>query len=192
MDSVEQSARERRSIWFKANCKDFGEKGARGRYSGKIKWRKNTHPLVKEFYRLLNQQKLLFTDVARPAGVARSQISNWRLGHAPPLPALIACLNAIGYDLKIVKIGDEAEAMAVSVDQVEALQNIGAPPGLTRSEKRIYAVLRDAKPRRISEQTIAERVGVAQSSVKVHLTHMRRKGVRIPPMANHGDGYTLE
>lgn len=85
-------------------CREISERGYRKRYEGKITVPERAHPLVKQFFRLMNKDGWLFTDVAKRSGLCRQSIAKFGIRErgAPKLDMLIAALNAIGYDLKIV------------------------------------------------------------------------------------------
>src|SRR3990167_6661618 len=61
------------------------------------------HPLARQFFRLLNVEGIALMDAAERAGVHRSTFTKWKCSHLPALDTLCAALNALGYDLRIVK-----------------------------------------------------------------------------------------
>lgn len=78
---------------------------ARGakRWAGKLKIPEHAHPLVRQLFELMNDQKIMIADVAEPSGISRNTISEWRYRRAPSVVSLEAVLNSFGYQLKIVK-----------------------------------------------------------------------------------------
>ena len=64
-------------------------------------------PIVREFGVLLRNRAQDLRAFAQQAGVPYNTTLNWRKGaRAPRLDLFIAALNALGYDLKIVRKGD--------------------------------------------------------------------------------------
>jgi transcriptional regulator with XRE-family HTH domain len=83
------------------------EKGrGANRWAGRLKIPKHAHPLVRELFKLLNDRELMINDVAKPSGIARNTISEWRYRRLPSVASLEAVLNAFGFELKIVKKED--------------------------------------------------------------------------------------
>ena len=60
-------------------------------------------PLVRRLFQLLNSQRTGLSEVDEKSGVNRRTISSWRYYTCPTLGNFKAALNAIGYDLVIVK-----------------------------------------------------------------------------------------
>jgi hypothetical protein len=68
----------------------------------------NHHPLLKEFFLLCDASPLTYAQLAKRAGVAESQIGKWRTrANHPRLPNFDAALQALGYQLQIIKIEKE-------------------------------------------------------------------------------------
>jgi hypothetical protein len=62
------------------------------------------HPLVREFFRLLNDEQAHVIDVCRRSGIQRGTISSWRVRSHPAVGNFQAALNSIGYELVIKPI----------------------------------------------------------------------------------------
>lgn len=71
------------------------------------------HPLVKEMYALMIKQRASAEDVCDRAGLGKKTIPNWRhTNFGPQLGNFEAALNALGYELKIVRKRDEERTAA--------------------------------------------------------------------------------
>ena len=84
----------------------FNENLDRGRgakrWAGKLPVPKHSPHLVRELFNIMNEHKLMITDVAADSGVSNRTISDWRYTRSPSLSAFEAVLNNMGYDLQIV------------------------------------------------------------------------------------------
>lgn len=63
----------------------------------------NTHPLVKHFFLLKEQHEVSTRDLERTSGVSKSTINEWQWRCSPQLVSFEAALNAMGYELRILK-----------------------------------------------------------------------------------------
>jgi hypothetical protein len=72
----------------------------RAKHSGEIK---AVDPLVREAIEILRRQPLKETDIALRAGIHVYAIRMWRLGHSPVVRNLLAVLDVLGYELRIVR-----------------------------------------------------------------------------------------
>lgn len=63
-------------------------------------------PLVRELMELLRTHPEPLSSLAEEAGVPVATVTGWRSGHNPRLDLFEHLLNALGYDLKIVRRGD--------------------------------------------------------------------------------------
>lgn len=77
------------------------------RFRGRSPIPKSAHPFVRRLVAEANQQKIFLYEVADRAGVTRQAISRWRYSVTPHLVSLIACLNAVGLDLAVVRHHEE-------------------------------------------------------------------------------------
>jgi len=74
----------------------------RGRRCGKLRIEGNMHPLVREFFELVNKDEFLTMKSLRDkSGLEIDTISQWRYQHSPQLVSFEAALNAAGYELCI-------------------------------------------------------------------------------------------
>jgi hypothetical protein len=80
---------------------------ASNRWRGKLPVPEKCHPLVREFFLLMNEQLATMKEVSDRAGISYQTISGWRIRRSPGLTVLIAALNVLGYGLQIVKLNDE-------------------------------------------------------------------------------------
>lgn len=79
----------------------------RGRRCVKLSVNGNMHPLVRQFYELVNEDSLLtFKVLSEKSGVQIDTMSQWRYQHSPALVTFEAALNAAGYELCIRKRRD--------------------------------------------------------------------------------------
>lgn len=60
-------------------------------------------PLIREFFGLLRAYNGRLVDFHVEAGISRDTVGAWRRGHSPSVSTLVAALNTLGYDLKIVR-----------------------------------------------------------------------------------------
>ena len=72
------------------------------------KWRKLTvpgaaHPLVRQLFMLMNDQQMGQLDLAERTGINKNTLKDWRVRTVPAVDNLEACLNVLGYQLKITK-----------------------------------------------------------------------------------------
>lgn len=72
------------------------------RWRGKLPIPPHAHPLVRQFFRELNEQKTTIREVAERASFRCGTISDWRYRREPTLSNFVAALNTIGLDLRIV------------------------------------------------------------------------------------------
>lgn len=61
------------------------------------------HPLVSEFFSIMNQEGVCVTKLADEAGLSRGTFYSWRRKSNPNIAVFSAALNAAGYKLEIVK-----------------------------------------------------------------------------------------
>lgn len=73
------------------------------RWLGRLPIPERAHPLVRRFYALINTEQATLTGLADRSGVPRQTISDWRYRRSPTVTGLEAALNALGYELRIVK-----------------------------------------------------------------------------------------
>ena len=73
------------------------------RWLGRLVVPKSGDPLVKEVFKLMNEQRRELLDVARRSGVSKSAISMWRYDRQPTVANLRAVVNTLGYDLVLKK-----------------------------------------------------------------------------------------
>jgi len=76
-------------------------KGGRGRWAGRLKIPAKAHPLVREMFELLNDQRMVISDIADKSGVRAGTISDWRYRRSPTVVTFEAALNALGFELVI-------------------------------------------------------------------------------------------
>lgn len=60
------------------------------------------HPLAKQLFDLMAEERICATDVAERAGLSLATLVKWKARHAPTVVALEAALNVVGYRLAIV------------------------------------------------------------------------------------------
>lgn len=71
------------------------------------KFSPHAHPFVEFIWRDIIDRKLSLTSVAQAAGIDRSTMHKWRNAHKGPyLLQLTEVLTVLGYELKIVKVGE--------------------------------------------------------------------------------------
>lgn len=115
---------QRRVIQNLVNC------AARGKaFLGKLTVPTHAHPLVRRFFELLNEYRLTLAEVSARSGVHTTTFVCWRRSN-PQLPLFAAALNAIGHDLKIVRLrrdddDDEDLLRDVKNDLRELEQSLG-------------------------------------------------------------------
>ena len=79
----------------------------RGRRCKELAITGSMHPLVRQFYELVNEDPFLtFKVLKERSGVQIDTMSQWRYQHSPALVTFEAVLNAAGYELCIRKRRD--------------------------------------------------------------------------------------
>ena len=79
----------------------------RGRRCKELAITGTMHPLVRQFYELVNEDPFLTFKVLKDrSGVQIDTMSQWRYQHSPALVTFEAALNAAGYELCIRKRRD--------------------------------------------------------------------------------------
>ena len=73
------------------------------RWLGRLPIPERAHPLVRRFYALINTEQATLTDLADRSGLNRRTMSDWRYNRMPTISNFEAALNALGYELRIVK-----------------------------------------------------------------------------------------
>lgn len=76
------------------------------RWRGKLPIPRHAHPLVRRFFRELNEQKTTIGEVAARSGQRPGTISDWRYRRNPTLPSFEAALAALDLELSIRPRGD--------------------------------------------------------------------------------------
>lgn len=89
---------------MRAVCTRNLDMGRRKRWLGKLPIPAKAHPLVREFFCLINRERETLKGVSSRAGCDYGTIADWRRRRTPNLVTFIAALNAIGYDLRIVRM----------------------------------------------------------------------------------------
>jgi transcriptional regulator with XRE-family HTH domain len=77
------------------------------RWAGNLTIPKKAHPLVKEMFGIMNEQKTMINAVAERAGLKRGSISDWRYRRTPTVTNFEAALNTLGFELVIREKKDE-------------------------------------------------------------------------------------
>lgn len=72
----------------------------------KLKIPARAHPLVRQMTEIQNTVRCGIADLADRSGVSKTAIHNWRHSNVPRVSDLQACLNALGYELVIRRIGE--------------------------------------------------------------------------------------
>jgi hypothetical protein len=80
------------------------------RWRGQHKVPPHAHPLVQQFFRLLNEDGALQTELCARAGLSTQTTKGWRV-KSPQLLTFEAALNTLGYRLAIVPLA-AAEGLA--------------------------------------------------------------------------------
>jgi len=78
------------------------------RWAGKLPIPPSAHPLVRELFESMNEQKVLISDVAEVSGVSKRTISDWRYKRTPGVENLNAVLNVLNLELTITEIDDDS------------------------------------------------------------------------------------
>jgi hypothetical protein len=73
----------------------------RSRWAGRLKIPPKAHPLVRQLFELLNDQRVVISDIAEKSGVQAGTISDWRYRRSPTVVTFEAALNALGFELVI-------------------------------------------------------------------------------------------
>jgi transcriptional regulator with XRE-family HTH domain len=70
----------------------------------------NTDSLLAELRHIRQSRGLSLNQVARAAGFSQNDVSRWELGqHVPSVLNFLAVINALGYEVRLVKRDEEAE-----------------------------------------------------------------------------------
>jgi DNA-binding phage protein len=81
-----------------------------GRWRGKHIVPERAHPFVRRMFEIINQEGCTLEELAARSGVDSQAMNSWRSRKSPQLVTFEAVLNALGYQLRIVAIKDEAGA----------------------------------------------------------------------------------
>jgi hypothetical protein len=73
------------------------------RWRGKLPVPVHAHPLVRKLFEEMNAQQTTISEVVDRAGLRRGTVSDWRYRREPTVSNLVAALNVLDLDLKIVK-----------------------------------------------------------------------------------------
>lgn len=65
------------------------------------------HPLVRRLFKEMNYQRIGMRDLADRTGVNVNTIKDWKDRSVPHVHNLVACLNAVGVDLRAVRRKEE-------------------------------------------------------------------------------------
>lgn len=109
------------------------------RWRGRLSCPVGVHPIIKKIYDLLNSERTTLTEVAKRSGVSTETIKSWRTkgrGHGPGIANVVAVLNAIDYELRVVHVdhskpgpkGKTAQAKSSSPDSTAAGAGELLPP----------------------------------------------------------------
>ena len=67
----------------------------------------DAHWVVKRLFRIIEKEQISISLLGRKSGVQREAIASWRYAGNPKLMSIEACLNALGYEFRIVSIKEE-------------------------------------------------------------------------------------
>jgi hypothetical protein len=74
----------------------------RGRaWRGRLSIPPHCNPLVREFFEILNRQRVLISEVSDQGGPTKAAIRSWRYKNNPSITNMNAALGVIGYELVI-------------------------------------------------------------------------------------------
>lgn len=79
---------------------------AEARWRGKLAIPQKCHPLIRRMFEIMNSEQVMISEVAPRAGVCRHTFNIWRKRQSPRLFDFEAALNALGYELRIVRRRD--------------------------------------------------------------------------------------
>ena len=84
----------------------------------RLKFPDHAHPLVQKLFVLMNIERVGITDLSRLSGWSVRTINGWRKNQHPSLAAYADCVQAMGYELVLVRRGDPllAEPSSLPVD----------------------------------------------------------------------------
>lgn len=77
-------------------------------------------PAIRMLFKLMNEERLGWADLAERSGVSERTIRAWRTAYAPSLPSIQAVLGVFGYELRAVKTKAREEE-----DRLYALHDLG-------------------------------------------------------------------
>lgn len=70
---------------------------------GKLKVPCRAGRLVREFYEIANREQATLVEIAQRTGLSEHTVGSWARYYAPQVNNFEAALNALGYELRIVK-----------------------------------------------------------------------------------------
>jgi len=79
------------------------------RYFKRLTVPERAHPMVRDLYRLMNEEQVGLLDMSERVGTHKDTITGWRTKSTPRVDMLEACLNVLGYRLRIERIPEAAE-----------------------------------------------------------------------------------
>lgn len=102
-----RDAIKQRAIRLKVKITRTHWHGGEARWRGRLPIPPHAHPLVRRFFRELNREQTLLSEVAARSGVSSFTMSDWRNRRSPLLTTFIAALNVVGLDLSIVPLREQ-------------------------------------------------------------------------------------
>lgn len=64
------------------------------------------HPLARDLFHKMNEQRASITDVAERAGISLATMVKWKQRHSPNIETLEAAGNVLGYRLRWIAMDD--------------------------------------------------------------------------------------
>lgn len=70
----------------------------------------NGSPTVQSLFKIAREKNMTQNEMSRQTGIVATTLKSWRIRNQPRITDLEAALNALGYELEVVKIQEAADA----------------------------------------------------------------------------------
>ena len=70
----------------------------------------NGSPTVQSLFKIAREKNMTQNEMSRQTGIVATTLKSWRIRNQPRITDLEAALNALGYELEVVRIQEAADA----------------------------------------------------------------------------------
>lgn len=97
----------------------------------RLKFPEKAHPLIQKLFVLMNIERVGIHELARKAGWSVRAINGWRTNRHPSMAAVCDCVEAMGYELVLVRRGDIKPSVVPADGGSEALKALTVSDALS-------------------------------------------------------------